>query len=435
MILNNLFWIENPSNRSAIKSALTKVAKAYVKEGEIVELYEEKGDWIGVPRMWGLGKFGGEYEDRTIFPYMEWPTPIVKYWPGQKEVVTLLRDKFLDDNKYGALLEAPCGSGKSACGLCIAAELNTPTLVLVHKEDLLRQWKEYADTYFSDVSVGVVQGPIKDYKDKHLVIATAQTLYIRQNEFDLDFWRTFGLVIYDEFTRYAARTFCYSVKMPQAKYRLGLSATFRRADGLECVCNWHIGNIEAKLKTYRLTGEYQIVRWNTKLQDSWFRLFNKKINTGRFITTLAKSLKYNIWLVQSIFNAVEAGRKVLLVSDRKDQISIIERLLREKGCESIGIYIGSKTPKELDDAKKCQIMLGTYAKLSEGTDVPELDTLFLATPRADIEQTVGRVLRVHKDKKPVIVIDPVFQTPYMRSLSKKRIDTYKKLDFKERINE
>ena len=434
-MLNRLFWIKDPINKEEIKAALTVRAKAYISEGEIVRFYEEDGEWLGVPRMWGLGRYPGLVADETVFPYIEWPSPHIEYWPGQAMAVKTISDKFLDGGLNGALLDASPGSGKTLVSLCVASELMTPTLVLVHKEDLLYQWKERAKEIFTDISIGHVQESIRDYEEHHFTVAMAQTLYVRKDEIEAAFWRHFGLVIYDEAHKYGARTFEFVSKMFPARYRLGVSATFRRADGLACAYKWHIGKIEHKLKTYRVYGDYQQVPWKTDLNDRMFRRWDKKINNGSYITAIARSKKYNEWLASTVADAAKRGRKILVVTDRIDQINALKELLVDNGVSSIGIYVGETSPEGLIDATKCSVILGTFGKISEGSDIPALDTLILATPRADVEQVVGRVLRRHKDKKPVLIVDPVFQTQYMRRLAEKRVKIYKKLEFKERKDE
>ena len=49
----------------------------------------------------------------------------------------------------------------------------------------------------------------------------------------------------------------------------------------------------------------------------------------------------------------------------------------------------------------------TYAFAVEGVDIPELDTLFMATPIGNVVQAVGRILREHPDKKSPVVVDIV----------------------------
>ena len=72
------------------------------------------------------------------------------------------------------------------------------------------------------------------------------------------------------------------------------------------------------------------------------------------------------------------------------------------------------------------LLLATYQMASEGLDIPELDTLFLVTPRGDVEQAVGRILREAENKKEPMVIDIVDpQIPICVGLYRKRMSQYK----------
>ena len=101
---------------------------------------------------------------------------------------------------------------------------------------------------------------------------------------------------------------------------------------------------------------------------------------------------------------------------------------------SAGLYCGAvagkrMTKTQLEESKKCDIILATYGMMNEGTDIPALDTLFVCTPRADVEQVVGRIQRKKDGKKNLLVVDPVFQTPYCKALAHKRRKIYEKLNF------
>ena len=94
------------------------------------------------------------------------------------------------------------------------------------------------------------------------------------------------------------------------------------------------------------------------------------------------------------------------------------------------MYTGpSKTTKE--QARQCRVILATAQKVSEGTDIPELDTLVMATPIGDITQVAGRITRKHKGKKSPLIIYPIIQTPYLIAISKKIVKQAAALDFKQ----
>jgi len=69
----------------------------------------------------------------------------------------------------------------------------------------------------------------------------------------------------------------------------------------------------------------------------------------------------------------------------------------------------------------------------EGLDIPRLDTLFLATPRAEVLQAVGRILRPHPDKEPPVVIDLVDEALGLPAgLARKRRRAYERLGWIEK---
>ena len=75
------------------------------------------------------------------------------------------------------------------------------------------------------------------------------------------------------------------------------------------------------------------------------------------------------------------------------------------------------------------MLLGSYGLVSEGFDKPDIDVLVLATPRSDVEQSVGRALRYLPGKKRPIVVDFVDAAPYYQRLKGARRRQYKRLGY------
>jgi len=74
-----------------------------------------------------------------------------------------------------------------------------------------------------------------------------------------------------------------------------------------------------------------------------------------------------------------------------------------KNLASVGYYVGGMKESELKKSEKKQVILSTYIMVSEGLDIPTLNAEFLITPKTDIVQTVGRVLRAkHSYSHPII---------------------------------
>ena len=57
-------------------------------------------------------------------------------------------------------------------------------------------------------------------------------------------------------------------------------------------------------------------------------------------------------------------------------------------------YVGEVVKKkERKESEKKQVMLGTYSMSSEGLDVKELNTVIFASPKSDIVQSIGRIIK------------------------------------------
>ena len=94
---------------------------------------------------------------------------------------------------------------------------------------------------------------------------------------------------------------------------------------------------------------------------------------------------------------------------------------------SIGYYVGGMKEDKLKQSESKKIILGTYAMASEGLDIKTLTTLVMATPKSDVCQSVGRILR-SKHSKPLVIdiIDPhvIFKNQF-----KKRTLYYKSKNY------
>ena len=86
------------------------------------------------------------------------------------------------------------GWGKTCCALWIAHKLGKKTIIIVHTENLLNQWKERIKQ-FLDCDPGIIQGPKID-KSPDIVIGMIQS--ISGKDYPLDTFSDFGLCIFDE---------------------------------------------------------------------------------------------------------------------------------------------------------------------------------------------------------------------------------------------
>ena len=131
-----------------------------------------------------------------------------------------------------------------------------------------------------------------------------------------------------------------------------------------------------------------------------------------------------------IYKCYDMGRKTLVLSDRREHCLEMVRLANEKyGSEVAGAYLGGMKIHELDESNNKMIIAGTYQACSEGYDNKTLDTLIMATPIGNIEQTVGRILRQENKYHPLIyeIVDD--NIPCLKKNCSTHIKLYKKRDY------
>ena len=438
-ILSNMLWLDRETHgldEDKLRREFTIYGrpKFVGHELPVCKTYAETPKYFGVPRAASarFKKKGIEWEDRTNYPNIEWPEMefgIGETWrQGQEDAVFEMKQWFVD--KYQGRLEGKCGTGKSMVSLAVAAHLGTPTLVLVHKQDLAQNWHKDARRFFPGLTLGHIQGNKWRYIGAHLTTCMAQTLWSKRGKFTETFLKSFGMIIIDEGHRYSAETFEYAPKLFPARFRLSVSATWRRRDGLEA---WkqHIGPIITKIKSDRMTGRYTQVDTGIKIK-AWPRM-----PWAVALNVLAADTRYHTWLSNEIVKAAKKGRTILVVGDRKAQLKEVQALAHAKCIneginKTSGLFFGGMKPARLRKAKTCDIIYATYQMMAEGNDVPALDTLFFATPRSDIEQVIGRLQRIQPDKKSLLVVDPIVNGyPLFQCTASKRIGYYAKLKFKE----
>ena len=111
-------------------------------------------------------------------------------------------------------------------------------------------------------------------------------------------------------------------------------------------------------------------------------------------------------IIEKLLPLYEEGRCILVLSDRRNHLLDIENGLKKHDIES-GYYVGGMKPQGLRDAQEKNVILGTFSMASEGMDIPKLNTMILASPKSDIVQSVGRILRQKKEirKFTPLIID------------------------------
>lgn len=307
------------------------------------------------------------------------------------------------------IIVAPCGAGKTAIGLTAVLHLNTPALVLVHTGDLLRQWKERAEALgIPTITIAEGLGPQR----ARLVIATMQTLSMWPRHQLAEWGAGFGLVIVDEAHHVPCATLTDVLYELPGRYRLGLTATPTRADGLTPILLGHMGPIRAKVSRQALVAAGAIIVPRVeRVATAWTS--PEDTEYVQMITDATEDEERNIQIADLAATAVQAGRHVLIQTERVEHAKALSRLIGDRhGLGSVAVYgaLGGKARAlALSQVASgaCPILIATQLA-DEGLDLPILDTLILGVPQrnaARLEQRVGRIARPAPGKADAIVYD------------------------------
>lgn len=240
--------------------------------------------------------------------------------------------------------------------------------------------------------------------------------------------------------RVAADNFSQSAYRIPAKLRLGISATPDRKDGKEEVLYAHIGRIRVRTEATPMTP--RIIRqespWDCPMrrkrnEDGTIDLVPIDHSAGaatHVVKLLANHHGRNTLIAKFVAAAFKKGRKVLVQSDLKDHLDTLVPLICKQGVPmaEIAFYVGGMKSGARENAKTKSVIMATYAMTAEATDIPTLDTLVMCTPKSDVRQIVGRVIRFLDDKKEPVVFDIVdSSSPIFNGYAKARLKWYKSI--------
>ena len=309
--------------------------------------------------------------------------------------------KSYESGDYGGILKAETGTGKSIMALYVASKIGMPVLIVVPLLKILNQWKENI-LQFTDVKeyeIGIIQSRFEIWQGKKIVLGVLQSLSRRLDKgYSKEMFKYFGLTIWDEGHKLGAYRFSEVVKLFHDKYRLMLSATPRRHDDSDRVFKYHIGNIVYNLSKKLL----KPIVYRVKYMGTIGKVFgtNKIRRKGQLLTRMAKDRTRAMTVAALAKTSAKHGRKVAVMADRIELLRKVENELKDSGFKLSKFYSNFR------DASG-DIILATYQSMGMAVDIPALDTLIMATPRVDVEQAVGRILRLKKGKKRPIVFDIV----------------------------
>ena len=465
IILTNCIKIENP----------TKEMKDFCKK----ELTFKNPQYDKMRRMgyWAYGtpkeiKLYDEYEGNLYCP-MGFFDKLFKFYPVPKDYTDYSVEVPIDITsniklrdyqelavpsvgKYKCgIINIPVGLGKTELALDCVARYKQKTLWITHTGDLVKQAKERCEGKMVCKTSTITEGKCDTSGD--IVFATVQTLikYVEEGKIPQN---TFGMLIVDEVHHINAnpqsiQMFRSCIDYFAARYRIGLTATVHRADGLADCIKLIIGDIIYQIEKsgdqyvcryeneillrfpidkFQVPAQIEVIETNYNLEDKDVYSANGgTIQFATLISDLAMNEDRNKIIIDQL-RKIEGS--TLVLSDRVEQLKYL--------CSQVenGVQIDGGTPKkqrekalkDVDEGKK-KYLFASYNLAKEGLSLNILSNLVMATPVKDfaiVSQSIGRIQRPYEGKIVAKVYDFVDDVGMLMGFYTKRRSTYRKNNWK-----
>ncbi len=408
--------------KSEICNELTIINPAYIEATKFqrstktipknIKLFHETDEQIRLPRGYLFvllkklkrEKLDYHFEDQTIVVDESYSTPNCTLRSYQQEAI----EKAL---KYRqGIIISPCGSGKTVMGICFLALTGQRTLWVTHTKDLMYQTIDQIERFLAipAKSIGKI-GDGKKLIGEKVTVGIVQSLV----KYDKEIIRNgFGTIIIDEAHRVPSKTFQNIVELSNAKYRVGLTATPKRKDGLDPILFSVVGPSIYQITEENLLAEQRILIPDVKkiytnftsLETAYLTLMNQ----------LVTNEERNDLIVKTIHKTLKNTEVALVLSSRVQHCSSLAELIKVHSPRlQVAVLTGkiSKAEREkiISEARNATLNVIIATQVAdEGLDIPNLNKLYLATPsrsKAKIKQQVGRIMRNIDSKSTPVVYD------------------------------
>lgn len=230
----------------------------------------------------------------------------------------------------------------------------------------------------------------------------------------------------------SAEVFCRSLFKVVTKYMLGLSATMNRKDGLTKVFKYFIGNVAYKEKREGDNSvQVQIINYSHADKEYSETVYNFKgqVHYAIMIRNLCEFNHRTEFILKVLQNILSSNmnEQIMIIAHNKSILKYIHDAIEHRNIATVGYYVGGMKETALKETESKQVVIATYAMAEEALDIKTLSCLIMATPKTDVTQAVGRILRM-KHTRP-LVVDIVDQHGIFQRQSIKRLQFYKKCKY------
>ena len=257
---------------------------------------------------------------------------------------------------------------------------------------------------------------------------------IANSRFDTDK----GGIVVSNCHHMGAEVFSRCMMKLMTTYTLGLSGTMQRKDGLSKVFKMFLGDVVHKEKA---ESEHCVLVKGIKYvidDDEFNEVEYDYRGNPKFSTMISKLCNYNRrseFIVEVVIKELQHNpeQQIMILAHNKTLLQYLFKAIEHKKVATVGYYLGGMKDADLKASETKKVIIATYAMASEGLDIKTLTTLIMATPKTDVCQSVGRILRA-KHTTPV-VIDIIDAHDLFINQWQKRKTYYKKQNYKIIVTE
>ena len=383
-------------------------------------------------------------------------TPTVTIEPRDYQQASLTA--WTDNDRRGSVV-LPTGSGKTFLAVQAIADAGVSALVVVPTIDLMNQWHATLTNAFGEQlpdGVGVLGGGSHDVTD--LTVTTYDSAYRYINEYG----DQFGLLVVDEVHHLPAPSYRQIPEMTIAPYRLGLTATYERADGQHEVLDDLIGPVVYEEDVDELAGEYlseyetihlqvELTSEERERYDEEYQIYRDYVDTHDL--DLWKEEGYQEFLKRTSYDP--HGRRALIAKQRAEEIArtaakkldTLDNLLKRHYDDRTIIFTANNDfaydisqefivpciTHQTETDERTEIlerfrtgeysMLVTSQVLDEGIDVPAANVGIILSGSASkrqYAQRLGRILRPTDDRQPARLYEIITEDTMETYVSERR---------------
>lgn len=335
--------------------------------------------------------------------------------------------KSIVDYNNGILM-APPRSGKTVMGVKAIVEKKKRTLILASQYDWLEQFystimgnKKEGEKPFTNIPklekkhgkkicVLAKDGEsIEKYKDADIVLSTYQRFLSKKGKKQLNkIKKQFGLVLVDEMDGTPAREFTKTINAFESRSRIGVSATYKRKDGMHFLLKHIFGPILYKVKIKNLKPQVKFI------ETGYVNKHNYKVLPYAY-RALSLDKKRNDLILKWVMHDLKQNRSIVIPAATVKHCIDLVKQINEKFGKEIACAFTAQTAKTKDrrteikrlaKSGKYRVIVGIRRMLQRGINVPLWDTLYNITPISNppnYKQETYRILTPLEDKNQPII--------------------------------